>query len=76
MARVRKMSLFNLYSWITGILWGEILPQVLRNLLFKLILKEYGTDSMIGYKTYIRYPKQVRIGKNTTICNKRQIKNF
>lgn len=46
---------------------GEILPQVVRNLIFKIILKEFGTGSVIDYKTYIRYPKQVRIGKNTTI---------
>ena len=35
--------------------------------MFKLLLKEFGTGSVIDYKTYIRYPKQVRIGSRTTI---------
>lgn len=63
------MFFFNLYSWITGIMWagGELLPQFIRNPLFKVLLKSYGKNSMIDYKTYIRYPAQVRIGSGTTI---------
>lgn len=63
------MFLFNLYSWITGILWGsgDLLPQFIRNLLFKILLKDYGQKSMIDYKTYIRYPFRVKIGSYITI---------
>lgn len=63
------MSFFSLYSWITGILWGagELLPQFIRNPLFKVLLKDYGEKSIIDYKTYIRYPGCVKIGSRTTI---------
>lgn len=64
-----RMFWFNLYSWITGILWagGELLPQPLRNLGFKCILKEFGKDSTIDYRSYIRYPSHIRTGSHTTI---------
>ena len=61
--------LFNLYSWITNILWGvvDLLPQILRSAIFKLILKKFGKGSTIDYGTYIRYPTHVRIGEHTMI---------
>ena len=63
------MFFFNLYSWMTGILWGlgELLPQFVRNPLFKALLKGYGKKSTIDYKTYIRYPAHVKIGSWTTV---------
>lgn len=38
------MWLFNLYSWVTNIGWFllDMLPQPLRNVIFKIILEEYG----------------------------------
>lgn len=61
--------LFNLYSWITHILWGgvDLLPQILRSAIFKLLLKSFGKSSTIDYGTYIRYPTHVRIGEHTMI---------
>lgn len=63
------MFLFNLYSWITGIVWGvgDFLPQFIRNIFFKLFLKGFGAGTTIDYKTYIRYPSHVRIGSHTMI---------
>lgn len=61
--------LFNFYSWLTNILWEgiDLLPQIIRSVLFKIILKKFGSGSTIDYKTYIRYPFRVRIGSHTTI---------
>lgn len=63
------MYLFNLYSWITGIWWkiGNLFPQSIRRIFFRLILKEFGKGSFIDYETYIRYPSHVRIGERTSI---------
>lgn len=66
------MYLFNLYSWITSIGWIvlDLSPQILRNLVFKTILEDFGNGgggTTIDYKTYIRYPSKVSIGKGTTI---------
>lgn len=60
---------FNLYSWITGLLGGgvDLLPPFARKIIFKILLKEYGKDTTIDYKTYIRYPSRVKIGHNTMI---------
>ena len=61
--------LFNIYSWLTNILWGvmDLLPQILRLAIFKLMLKSFGKGSTVDYKTYIRYPMHVRIGEHTMI---------
>lgn len=61
--------LFNIYSWLTNILWVvvDLLPQILRLAIFKLMLKKFGKASTIDYGTYIRYPSQVRIGEHTMI---------
>lgn len=62
-------ALFNLYSWVTNILWVvvDLLPQILRSAIFKLLLKNFGKGSTIDYGTYIRYPTHVRIGEHTMI---------
>jgi len=39
----------------------------LRKIFFHIALKSFGKGSTIDYKTYIRYPWQVRIGKQTMI---------
>ena len=63
------MNFFNLYSWITNVCtWGgDICPQPIRNIFFKLLLKGFGKNSTIDYRTYIRYPSHVKIGSHTTI---------
>ena len=45
----------------------DLLPQILRSAIFKLVLKSFGKGSTIDYKTYIRYPSLVSIGERTTI---------
>jgi len=61
--------LFNLYSWVTNILWllFDFFPQFIRGFIFKLVLKKFGNGSTIDYGTYIRYPTHVRIGEHTMI---------
>jgi acetyltransferase-like isoleucine patch superfamily enzyme len=57
------------YNYLLNILYMvmDILPPPLRKLIFKILLKEFGSHSLIDYKTYIRYPSKVSVGKNTTI---------
>lgn len=64
-----NMFLFNIYSLIYVYLYelADLLPWFLRRILFTLLLGKYGKGGYIDYKCYIRYPKQVRIGSNTTV---------
>lgn len=63
------MFWFNLYSWLTGIGWSilDVLPQFIRIPIFKCLLAGLGRDTVIDYKTYIRYSGRVRIGAGSTI---------
>lgn len=64
------MWLFNLYSWVTNVGWSllDLLPQFLRNVVFKIALEGFGSnETTVDYKTYIRYPSKVSIGSGTTI---------
>lgn len=63
------MILFEIYSWISNLGWAflDVMPPFIRNLIFHLMLKDYGHNSMIDYRTYIRYMSKVQIGSNTTI---------
>ncbi len=45
----------------------DLLPQILRSAIFKLVMKKFGKGSIIDYGTYIRYPTHVRIGEHTMI---------
>lgn len=45
----------------------DILPQFLRDLVFRLTLGSFGKKSTIDYRTYIRYPHTIHIGESTTI---------
>jgi len=50
----------------------DILPPVIRNIIFKIILGRFGDKSFIDYKTYWRYSKKIQIGNNVCInrgCN-------
>jgi acetyltransferase-like isoleucine patch superfamily enzyme len=60
---------FSLFSYITNILWLiiDFLPQFLRQLVFKISFKKYGSGNMIDYKSYVRYPWKVLIGDNVII---------
>ena len=63
------LALFNLFSWVTSVAWKilDLCPPFIRRPVFKLILREYGSRSVIDYGTYIRYPSQIVIGCDTTI---------
>lgn len=63
------MWLFNLYSWVTGIGWMllDLLPQMVRGVIFKTVLENFRSGATIDYKTYIRYPSKVSIGVGTMI---------
>lgn len=63
------MWLFNLYSWVTGIGWMllDLLPQMVRGVIFKTVLENFRSGATIDYKTYIRYPSKASIGVGTMI---------
>lgn len=64
-----QMYLFSLYSFVLNITYGimEILPPLCRKLLFKILLKKFGRGSWIDYKSYLRYPSKISIGKYSVI---------
>lgn len=63
------LFLFGLYSFIENLLriLLELLPHPLRYLLFKGLFKRLGSNSMIDYQTYFRYPWTISIGKGVSI---------
>jgi maltose O-acetyltransferase len=67
----QTLFLFSLYSYCYNLIFLvlEILPPVLRFLIFKIMLKKLGKNSYIDYGTYFRYPKKISIG-NQVIINK------
>lgn len=60
---------FLLYSWFSTSILAIIdcLPPFLRNLIFKRTLGKFGENTLIDYKTYIRYFKNLEIGDNVAI---------
>jgi acetyltransferase-like isoleucine patch superfamily enzyme len=63
------MQFFMTYSWLTNLGYHlmDLSPPFLRRLVFSLVLGSMGKDTHIDYHTYIRYPRQVRIGSGTTV---------
>ncbi|WP_232834604.1 acyltransferase [Rhodoferax ferrireducens] len=66
---VFKRSLFGTYSFIENLLriFLELLPHPLRYWIFKALLAQLGSDSMIDYQTYFRYPWKISIGNGVWI---------
>lgn len=68
-SRQVKLIIFGVYSfvenWMRIVL--ELLPHPVRYWIFKALLDRLGTDSMIDYQTYFRYPWRIRIGKGVSI---------
>jgi len=60
---------FSIYSYLINILFIllEALPPVLRQIVFKLSLKDLGEGSFIDYKTFFRYPSKISLGKYVTV---------
>ena len=66
--RVKRL-LFGAYSFAENLLriLLELLPHPLRYWIFKALLARLGSDSMIDYQTYFRYPWKIRIGDGVSI---------
>lgn len=64
-----RLVLFGLYSHVINIMYMflELLPIFMRNVVFRLLLRELGKNCLIDYHTYFRYPSRIRIGDNVTI---------
>ncbi len=65
----KKIFLFGLYSYAINALFllMELLPPVIRKLIFKTLFKNLGKNCLIDYKTYFRYPSRISIGDNVSI---------
>ena len=63
-----KLYLFEVYSWITFVLFSILdwVPPLLRSLCYKLILGSWGSG-MIDRQVYFRYPRRIFIGENCSI---------
>src|SRR5260221_7846075 len=70
-ASIRRQSLYlyNAYSYAYNLLFGllELLPQFLRRLVFRALLRRLGGGGLIDYKTYFRYPSKMSIGDHSYI---------
>lgn len=64
-----KLILFGAYSFFENLTVKllDILPHPFRFLIFKLALKNLGSNSMIDYGTYFRYPWKISIGNDVSI---------
>lgn len=66
---VLKRLLFGTYSYVENLirLFLELLPHPLRYWIFKALLARLGSDSMIDYQTYFRYPWKISVGNGVWI---------
>jgi acetyltransferase-like isoleucine patch superfamily enzyme len=64
-----KRFIYGSYSWITNVGWMilDLMPEIIRRIVFKFMLGSFGKGSYIDYGTYIRYMKQVSIGTKVWI---------
>ncbi len=64
-----KQLLFGAYSFAENLLriFLELLPHPLRYWIYKALLAELGSGSMIDYQTYFRYPWKIRVGNGVWI---------
>jgi maltose O-acetyltransferase len=62
-------ALFGTYAWLSNIGWSllDLMPEIVRRLIFKLMLARFGKNSYIDYGTYIRYMKRVSVGSKVWI---------
>lgn len=69
MKRFILVFLFSIYSYLINGLFlvMELLPPFIRWMVFKLSLKRLGRNTLIDYKTYLRYPSKISIGDNVSI---------
>jgi maltose O-acetyltransferase len=62
-------AVFLLYSYCStlGAFLLDFLPPFIRNLIFKTCLGQFGEQSLIDYKVYMRYFKNIEIGHHVAI---------
>ena len=67
--RKLRFFLFGLYEYFSSLehKFYDLLPQVVRNFVWRLRLGSFGQGSMVAYGTYFRYPKKTFIGNNVSI---------
>ena len=60
---------YSMFSYFSGLLWiiVDILPHFIRNLIFRLIFKAYGKETMLDYRSFVRYPWRVSLGSRVAI---------
>ena len=58
--------IYSYFSTLSAVLL-DFLPPILRNLIFKLCLKKFGENTLIDYKVYLRYFKNIEIGSHVAI---------
>lgn len=74
-SRVQRLLLnhrrlfFYTYSYANSILNAVLnsLPPLMRDLIFKILLREIGSHSLIDYGSYLRYMSKIHIGNNVEI---------
>jgi acetyltransferase-like isoleucine patch superfamily enzyme len=61
--------LFSHFSYVDHILHilVNVLPPIVRTLIFKCIFKQFGKRNLVDYGTYFRYPHKISIGNDVSI---------
>lgn len=69
MKRESKILIVTHYSYLWNfiIFLLDVLPPLIRILIFKFMFKHFGKSSFIDYKSYWRYPSKIIIGDNVSI---------
>jgi acetyltransferase-like isoleucine patch superfamily enzyme len=64
-----KMFLWKIYTWGANLveIFMEVLPMCVRNIIYKLLLHSWGGGGFVDYRTYMRYPSKISIGKNVSV---------
>ena len=64
-----KLFIYSFYTYFNNLLFllMEILPPLIRNLIFRMAFKKLGKNCLLDYKTYFRYPSRISLGDNVTI---------
>jgi acetyltransferase-like isoleucine patch superfamily enzyme len=64
-----KLFLYSIYSYFMNIFYMlmELMPSFVRNLVFRIVFKKIGSNCLLDYKTYYRYPSRISLGNNVTI---------
>jgi acetyltransferase-like isoleucine patch superfamily enzyme len=60
---------YSMFSYISGMLWiiVDLLPHFMRNAMFRLVFKTYGRETMLDYRSFVRYPWRVSLGNGVAI---------